>query len=153
VHKRFGISSATGLSNVLVGEIPWRDALVRPQGCDNLDVLPAGPPSRRAADIIGRGLMEVLEEACLEYDLVVLDAPPLLGFAEPLQMATAVDGVVVVTRAGETNRKAVAAVLATLTRLRANVMGLVLNQVHQEMSDSYYYYGNYGKYYRANAKG
>jgi Mrp family chromosome partitioning ATPase len=97
--------------------------------------------------------MEVLEEACLEYDLVVLDAPPLLGFAEPLQMATAVDGVVVVTRAGETNRKAVAAVLATLTRLRANVMGLVLNQVHQEMSDSYYYYGNYGKYYRANAKG
>jgi Mrp family chromosome partitioning ATPase len=94
----------------------------------------------------------VLEEAGTEYDLVILDAPPLLGFAEPLQMATAVDGVVVVTRAGETNRKAVAAVLGTLNRLRANVMGLVLNQVHQDMSDSYYYYTHYGKYYHANSK-
>jgi len=153
VHKRFGISSAVGLSNVLVGEVPWREALVQPAGLPDLDVLPAGPPSRRAADLIGRGLMELLEDAGSQYDLVILDAPPLLGFAEPLQMATAVDGVVVVTRAGETNRKAVGAVIATLQRLRANVMGLVLNQVHQEMSDSYYYYSHYGKYYRANGKG
>src|SRR5262249_50982162 len=103
VHKRFGICMSSGLSNVLDDEIPWRDALVKPEGFPDLDVLPAGPPSRHAADLIGRGLVEVLEEASLEYDLVVLDAPPLLGFAEPLQMATAVDGVLVVTRAGETN--------------------------------------------------
>jgi len=152
VHKRFGISSAVGLSNVLVGEMAWKDALIKPDGTTDLDILPAGPPSRRAADLIGRGLMELLEEAGPQYDLVILDAPPLLGFAEPLQMATAVDAVVVVTRAGQTNRNAVAAVLSTLNRLRANVMGLVLNQVHQEMSDSYYYYGHYGKYYRANSK-
>jgi capsular exopolysaccharide synthesis family protein len=148
VHKRFGIASTTGLTNVLLHEIGWRDALVKPDGMEHLDILPAGPVSRKAADLVGRGLMELLEEACREYDLVILDAPPLLGFAEPLQMATAVDAVVVVTRAGETSRKAVAAVIGTLTRLRANVMGIVLNQVHQEMSDSYYYYSHYGKYYR-----
>lgn len=152
VHKRFGISSAVGLSNALVGEISWREALVSPEGLPDLDILPAGPPSRRAADLIGRGLIELIEDAGSRYDLVILDAPPLLGFAEPLQMATAVDGVVVVTRAGETNRKAVAAVLNTLKRLRANVMGLILNQVHQEMSDSYYYYSHYGKYYHPNNK-
>jgi Mrp family chromosome partitioning ATPase len=113
-----------------------------------LDILPAGPPSRRASDLVGRGLSEVLEEASREYDLVVLDAPPLLGFAEPLQMATAVDGVVVVARAGETSRKSVASVLATLNRLRAKVVGIVLNEVHKELSDSYYYYGYYRSYYR-----
>ncbi len=87
------------------------------------------------------------------YDLVILDAPPLLGFAEPLQMATAVDGVVVVTRAGQTTRKAVSVVMSTLTRLRANVVGLVLNEVYKEMSDSYYYYGYYSKYYgRTNGR-
>jgi capsular exopolysaccharide synthesis family protein len=148
VHKRFGLSTAIGLSNVLVGEVAWRDVLAKPEGLPFLDVLPAGPPSRRASDLIGRGLLQLLEEAGAEYDMIILDAPPLLGFAEPLQMATSVDGVVVVTRAGETNRKAVSAVLGTLNRLRANVMGLVLNQVHQEMSDSYYYYGHYGKYYK-----
>ena len=91
---------------------------------------------------------QILEEASLEYDLVVLDAPPLLGFPEPLQMASTVDGVVIVARAGVTNRKAVASVISTLGRLRANVIGLVLNEVHKEMSESYYYYGYYDKYYR-----
>jgi succinoglycan biosynthesis transport protein ExoP len=148
VHRNFDIPSVVGLSNVLMGEIPWREARVRVPSVPELDILPAGPPSRRAADLVGRGLTELLEEAASEYDLVVLDAPPLLGFAEPLQMATAADGVLVVARAGQTSRKAVATVLATLHRLRARVVGVVLNEVHKELSDSYYYYGYYRSYYR-----
>ncbi|MEI9811426.1 MAG: polysaccharide biosynthesis tyrosine autokinase [Acidobacteriota bacterium] len=148
VHRQFQISTAVGLSNVLLGEIPWREALQHAPDIADLDILPAGPPSRRASDLIGRGMVELLETAAAEYDLVVLDAPPLLGFAEPLQMATAVDGVIVVARAGQTTRKSVATVLAILSRLRAKVVGLVLNQVHKELSDSYYYYGYYRSYYR-----
>jgi len=72
----------------------------------------------------------------------------LLGFAESLQMAAAADGVIVVTRAGETSRKAVANAIQTLQQLRANVVGLVLNQVKKHHSDHYYYYGYYGKYYK-----
>jgi capsular exopolysaccharide synthesis family protein len=151
VHRRFDIPSALGLSNVLVSELPWQDAVVKLPNLPGLDVLPAGPTSRRAADLIGRGLQQMLEEASAEYDLVILDAPPLLGFAEPLQMATVVDGVLVVTRAGETSRKAVASVVATLRRLRAAVVGVVLNEVNKEMSDSYYY-GHYSKYYKTGAK-
>jgi polysaccharide biosynthesis transport protein len=147
VHRNFNLPSVVGLSNVLLGEIPWRDAVVKVEGLEDLHILAAGPPSRRASDLIGRGLAELLEEASSDYDLVVLDAPPLLGFAEPLQMATAVDGVIVVARAGQTTRKAVASVLATLNRLRAKVVGLVLNEVHKELSDSYYYYGYYRSYY------
>ena len=148
VHRNFNIPSVVGLSNVLLGEIPWREALIHIEGREGLDVLPAGPPSRRASELIGRGLVELLEEASADYDLVVLDAPPLLGFAEPLQMATAVDGVIVVAKAGVTSRKAVASVLATLTRLRAKVVGIVLNEVHKSLSDSYYYYGYYRSYYK-----
>ncbi len=147
VHRNFNLPGVVGLSNVLLGEIPWRDAIVKVDGLEDLHILAAGPPSRRAADLIGRGLSELLEEASSEYNLVVLDAPPLLGFAEPLQMATAVDGVIVVARAGQTSRKSVASVLATLNRLRAKVVGLVLNEVHKELSDSYYYYGYYRSYY------
>jgi succinoglycan biosynthesis transport protein ExoP len=148
--KRFGIQNTKGLSNVLLGEIPWRDAVIVAEAHDELSILPAGPSSRRASDLIGRGLLEMLEEACREYDLVVLDAPPLPGFAEPLQMATAVDGVIVVTRAGQTSRKAVGGVIDTLKRLRANVIGLVINEVHKDHSESYHYYSSYHKYYRAD---
>ena len=148
MHRNFGLPSVVGLSNALLGEIPWREAVLQIDLLPELDILPAGPPSRRASDLVGRGLTELLEEASSEYDLIVLDGPPLLGFAEPLQMATAVDGVVIVARAGQTSRKAVASVLATLNRLRAKTVGVVLNEVHKELSDSYYYYGYYRSYYK-----
>src|SRR6185503_9246521 len=148
VHKRFGMQNSLGLSNVLLNDLPWRETLLKPPGIPDLDILPAGSISRRAADLIGVGLQRLLDECSNHYDLIILDAPPLLGFPEPLIMATAADGVVIVARAGQTSRKGVANVLAMLTRLRANVLGLVLNEVHREVSDHYYYYGYYGKYYK-----
>jgi capsular exopolysaccharide synthesis family protein len=148
VHRLFQVPNTIGLSNVLMKEISWLDAVVVMEEPSGLHILPAGPSTRRASDLIGMGLAELIEEATREYDLVVLDAPPLLGFAEPLQMATAVDGVIVVARAGDTSRKALSSVITTLTRLRANLVGVVLNEVHREVSAGYYYYyGHYSKYY------
>ena len=89
----------------------------------------------------------MLDEAVNEFDLVVCDAPPLLGFAESLQVASLVDGIVVVALAGRTQRPALASVIGSLRRLNVNVMGVVLNEVRQDLSDRYYYYGYYGKYY------
>ena len=148
VHRRFELPSGTGLSNVLLGEINWRDGILPITGTPNLDVLPAGPSSRRASDLIGSDISALLEEMSREYDLVIVDAPPLLGFAESLQMATCVDGVLLVARAGETNRKAIASVVASLQRLRVNILGLVLNEVKKE-SAAGYYYGDYRRYYNA----
>jgi polysaccharide biosynthesis transport protein len=148
VHRLYQVPNSVGLSNVLLQQISWRDAVVRMDEPKGLDILPAGPSTRRASDLVGMGLAELIEEATREYDLVVLDAPPLLGFAEPLQMATAVDGVIIVARAGDTSRKALGTVVSTLNRLRANLVGVVLNEVHREVSASYYYYyGHYSKYY------
>ena len=147
VHQKLNIHPTQGLSNVLTEEVGWRDVIMKLDRHPDLDIIAAGPPSRRASDLIGSRMVEILEEASKEYDLIIVDSPPLLGFAEPLQMATAADGVIVVTKAGQTSRKAVGTVIQTLTRLRANVVGVVLNQVKKDMSDSYYYYGYYRKYY------
>ncbi len=149
VHRLYQVPNSVGLSNVLLQQISWRDALVQMPEPVGLDILPAGPSTRRASDLIGTGLAELVEEAAREYDLVVLDAPPLLGFAEPLQMASVVDGVIVVARAGDTSRTALASVITTLARLRANLVGVVLNEVHREISPGYYYsyYNRYSKYY------
>jgi Mrp family chromosome partitioning ATPase len=144
VHAKFGLTPREGLSNVLTGEIPWHDAVVSIEGKPNLSILPAGPGSHRAADLIGPRLSTLLDEFAKEYDLVILDSPPLLGFAECLQMTTAADGVLIVSRAGETKRRAVAEVISVLNRLRANIIGVVLNQVSKDTSsDGYSYYGYY----------
>jgi succinoglycan biosynthesis transport protein ExoP len=149
VHGKLGINPETGLASILQNGLQWRSKLVKLANLPNLDILPTGLSSRRAADLIGAGLPRILEEALPEYDLIVIDTPPILGFPEPLQMAAAVDGVVLVALAGQTNRNAVGSALTTLQRVRANVLGIVLNEVTKDMSDSYhYYYGYYGKYYK-----
>ncbi len=149
LHKLFGVENVAGLSKVLEHGVDWHEMLLKPRPDLELQIMPAGPSTRRAADLVGGALPKLLDRAREEFDLVILDAPPLLGFPEPLQMAAAVDGVIVVTRAGQTERKAVAAVLNTLGHLRANVVGLVLNEVKKDMGSGYYYYGYgyYGKYY------
>ena len=147
VYGHLGVNNDRGLSDVVNGRIEWRDALQTPEGLPDLAVLPAGRASRRAADGLGRTLRGLLDEAVNEFDLVVCDAPPLLGFAESLQVASLVDGIVVVALAGRTQRPALASVIGSLRRLNVNVMGVVLNEVRQDLSDRYYYYGYYGKYY------
>jgi capsular exopolysaccharide synthesis family protein len=147
IYQYLGVSNDRGLSNVVNGEVEWRDALQNSEALPYLTVLPAGPASRRAADGLGTTLKELFASAVKEYDLIVCDAPPLLGFAESLQIAKLVDGVVVVALAGQTERNAVASVLTNLRRLKANVIGLALNEVRADMSERYYYYGYYGKYY------
>lgn len=147
IYQYLGVSNDRGLSNVVNGEIEWREAVKTSEAFPYLSILPAGPASRRAADGLGITLKEVFAEATKDYDLIVCDAPPLLGFAESLQIAKLVDGVVVVALAGQTERNAVASVLTNLRRLKANVIGLALNEVRADMSERYYYYGYYGKYY------
>jgi capsular exopolysaccharide synthesis family protein len=149
VHGKLGINPESGLAAVLQNGLKWREKLVKLVELPDLDILPSGFSSRRAADLIGASLPRILAEASADYDLIVIDSPPMLGFPEPLQMAAAVDGVVLVALAGQTNRNAVGSALTTLQRVRANVVGLVLNEVTKDMSDSYhYYYGYYGKYHR-----
>jgi capsular exopolysaccharide synthesis family protein len=153
LHKLFRIPNSEGLSTFIEHNTPWRELLIQPRPDIELYVLPAGQATRRATDLVGQRLPLLLDEAAEDFDLTFLDAPPLLGFPEPLQMAAAVDGVIVVARAGQTDRSAVHAVVNTLNELRANALGLILNQVRKESSSSYYYYGgNYGKYY-AKRKG
>lgn len=149
IQKKLGLNAAKGLSNVLLGDIEWKQAVIKTEQWPDLHVLPSGMASRRASDLIGSMMIDILDEASKEFDLILVDAPPLLGFAEAMQIATAVDGVVVLTRAGQTSRKAVATLLATLDHLRGNVIGLVLNEVNKNSSNGYYYYGYYRNYYGA----
>lgn len=146
LHRLFNLSVKNGLTTVLTQSLPWEEAVMKGANREDLDFLPAGPPSRHAADILGKRLPQILKEAAARYDLILIDAPPLLGFPEPLQMAANVDGVVIVARAGQTNRNAVASVLSTLSRLRANVVGMVLNDVKRETGEGYYYYNYYRNY-------
>lgn len=147
IHSRLGVAAGEGLSNVLTEDMRWQQLATPLRDIPNLSLLQAGPGSHRAADLIGPRLSSLLDEFSKEYELVILDSPPLPGFAECLQLAKAADGVLIVAKAAETKRKAVLEVVTTLQRLRANIVGVVLNQVTKSTAaDSYGYSSYHGKY-------
>jgi capsular exopolysaccharide synthesis family protein len=147
VHRKLGLAPDTGLAAALTNGMLWREKLIRIDNIPNLTVLPTGPASNDSAPLMGGSLKQILAVAP-EYDLIVVDSPPALGFCEPLQMAAAVDGVVIVAVAGETDRGAARQVLTSLRRLHANVLGLIVNKASSSQSDGYYYDRYCRKYYR-----
>ena len=150
LSSKFGVHPREGLSTVLNGELNWKDFVLPIEGKPALSLLPAGAGSHRASDLIGARISSLLDEFAKEYDLVILDAPPLLGFAESLEMASAADGVLVTAIAGKTRRRAVAEVVGSLRRVHANVAGVILNQVNRDtFAEGYSYYG----YYRYDSHG
>ncbi len=88
VSRTLGLQADAGLGTILSNGMLWREKLTQLEDLPELDILAAGPVSRRTVDLLGPNLPRILDEAAQDYDLVVVDAPPLLGFPEPLQMAT-----------------------------------------------------------------
>ncbi len=151
LHGRFGLAAGDGLGAVIAGTAAWRQALLSPPGMANLSILTAGRPGQVPPDRAAGAIAGILAEAAGEFDWIVIDAPPLLGFPEPLELATLVDGVLVAARAGQTPHGQLGAVLTLLGRVRAPLMGVVLNQVHQGLSPSYAHYGPARREYLAVA--
>ena len=143
-HRHTQVTLCPGLAEVSRGESTWRNAVVQSGLEPQLDVLPAGAASARSCDEIMQLLPRILAEAGKEYDLILVDGPPLLAFADPLHMASAVDGVLVVVCAEKTNRRAVGLMLQTLKRVRANLIGVALNRVVSPADKSNYAYRYYG---------
>ena len=146
-HNHFALGhTSAGLAEVILEGRTIDDVSQQIEGVDGLHVVSAGQMFQKAAHLVGTRMGGLLEQATEDYDLVIIDAPPMLGLAEPIQIACAADGVLLIAQAGETNQEAVAAALGTLKRLDVNVLGLVLNKVRREMSSTYQHYGVYSRY-------
>jgi succinoglycan biosynthesis transport protein ExoP len=146
-RARFDIRGAKCLCDIAGTATPWRDLLKRNEAIPNLDILLAGCPDRSGADLIVNRMIEMLPYATQEYDLIVLDSSPLLGFAESWRIAAAADGVLLVALAGRTNHKALVSVLTTLERLRAHAVGVVLNEVRPDLTNGYYYQSDHRSHF------
>jgi succinoglycan biosynthesis transport protein ExoP len=142
-QSNFGLTNGTGLANGITESQGMRAIRQSVPGYENFDIITAGSADRRVLGWVGRKVEQILKEARLEYDVVFIDAPPMLCFAEPLQLARIADGVLVVCHAGQTSRQAVGSVLDTLRHLGANTLGIILNQVQNDMSSAYHPYQSY----------
>jgi succinoglycan biosynthesis transport protein ExoP len=133
IAKPLGIDTTHGLSSVLSATStleesiqPW---LTQPWGQQSLDVLPAGPPAANPSELLGsRGMNWLLETVREEYDVVVMDSPPLLQSSDGALLAAQVDFAVMLVDAPRTRQRHLVEALARLRMAGAEVLGVVINR-------------------------
>ncbi|MFH1258746.1 MAG: polysaccharide biosynthesis tyrosine autokinase [Elusimicrobiota bacterium] len=164
VGRILGVKSDCGLTDIVLGTVSWREALkgtpdflmgglkieqvIKTMSLENLSVITVGFIPPNPGDVLGSVQMQNLIKSLKEeFDLVVLDCPPVLLFADALLVGAKVDGVVLVYKVGRMARGVLRRAKTQLDGAQAKILGVVLNDLKvSEMSSRYgYYYSN--KYY------
>jgi capsular exopolysaccharide synthesis family protein len=128
VHKLFPGSKDSGLSNVLVGQGNWRDLVFEVE--PNLQVLSSGPLPPNPAELLGgEAMRQLIAELSSQYDQIIFDGAPALVVSDSVVLATLVDGVVLVVRAGANTHGIVVRTRELLHRVGAHMLGVALNGV------------------------
>jgi len=151
----FGMNRKPGLSEVLLGSVSLESAVI-PSGIQDLNILTAGGRSEKPSELLaGEPFRELMEEALLSYDRVVVDSAPLLPVSDTLLIAHSVDILCLVVRSFMTPRKMVLRALKLLADIHVVPAGIVLNCLPSGSGATYdYYYGrHYGAYGTYGSKG
>jgi receptor protein-tyrosine kinase len=160
LHEIFNIPNTWGLSDLLQEKTPLDrcplEAIARSTQIPGLYVLPSGPGTKTIARLlyssIGRQLLQRLKE---EFDIVLVDTPPVLQISDARIIARMTDGVVLVLRASKTTRDSGKAAKERLEADGIPILGTILNAWNPRSHGygGYYDYGSYGEYYHEVSEG
>jgi len=166
IAKMFGINQVPGLSDVILGNYFWKDTvntvsdlmvgkmtvdeIMTTPGLDHLNIITCGTMPPNPAELMSTGTFRtILEEAQKEYDIIILDSPPVLSAADAAILGSISDAIAMVYRVGKVGRGTLKQAVAQLNRATAHIVGVVLNGLNPEISPDFsdYDYYKYYKYY------
>jgi non-specific protein-tyrosine kinase len=138
LHTLFELSNEQGLTNVILDQsdatLPLQETPV-----SGLSLLSSGPLPPRPADLLGSKRMEaVIERIQNDADIVLFDTPPVTAVTDAAVLATRLDGVLLVLKAGKTRRDRAREARRLLEKVKANIIGVVLNNARLEPTYGFY---------------
>jgi len=137
--RRFDVSSSVGLTTTLVGQIGLDDAIAS-TAVAGLDILPSGTRPPNPAELLQtQAMTDLLTTLGRQYDVVLIDAPPLLPVTDGALLAAESDGAFLVVRHGRTTRGQVRTAMDRLDGVGATLNGVVLTMAPARGSDKYGY--------------
>ncbi len=156
VHNLFNIEMKPGLAELLF-RLGAHERAVQTSVIKNLDVLCAGTISPNPSEILGsREMTALVEQVKREYDIVLIDASPVLAATDASVVSTIVDAVVMVTSAGTTSMSDIERAVEMLESVGGKLLGFVLNNLDLQKAYGISYarkgYGYYGYAYQSNGK-
>lgn len=152
IHKIFRLPKEPGITDVLVKDVPWEEA-IRQTDIENLYILPAGSSPPNPGELIGsqrmRDLLEIFKE---NMDIVILDSPPVIAAIDAAVIGAQTQGIMLVLNMEETKRDSAKFSIDQIERAGSKILGGLLNNVDVNRRYGYYYnqyyyrhkyYGNY----------
>jgi polysaccharide biosynthesis transport protein len=147
--KLFGLQFATGLSDALLDEgrgAITLDSVIRPSTVPGLYVLPGGSEPANISKLLhSTHLDSLMDVARAEYDFVLIDSPPMMGMADARLLSRNADGVILISRAGETSPEQLGEARERLADDGTPVIGTILNGCDLRIEDPAYvnHYNSY----------
>ena len=138
-----GMDGSLGLTNVLIGKANLTDVLQQFTDA-GVYVLGAGSIPPNPSELLGSAAMiKTLHDLESRFDVVIIDAPPLLPVTDAAVLSTIAGGTVVVVGVGLVDRDHLSRSLQSLDAVKGRVLGLVLNMMPTKGAEAYYYYQGY----------
>lgn len=154
-HNVFKHSRAPGLSEYLVGEKDDYNDLIHSTKVDNLSIMTAGKLPPNPSELLGSNRMsEMINQLESEWDIILFDSPPIVAVTDSSMISSEIDALVLVVKAGQTERAAIDRALDTIKNVKAPLIGVILNGASPEtIAGKYsYYYSYYNYYYHSDEK-
>ena len=154
VAQYLGVEGSVGLTGVLSHTVAVEDAIQEWGHGGALHFLASGRSAPNPSELLGSPTMEkLITRFETDYEVVVIDAPPLLPVTDPAVLGSIASGVVLVVSAdGRTNRADVAQAVANLESVNARLLGVVINRVEKTAS-SYSYYDYHPEFEESGKRG
>lgn len=149
IHKVFELSNQTGLSDVLIGEVNYYEAVHNTE-VENLRVLSSGTRPPNPAELLSSEKMKKFLESLKEnYDYIIIDTPPIIMVTDAQILSRYADGCLLVIASGEADKNAAIKAKELLEKVDAKILGVVLNKLDTKRKG---YYGQYYNYYYSGSK-
>ena len=146
LHKTFGVSGEVGLTSILLETASMDDA-IKSTDVHGLELLPCGPLPPNPSELLHTERFEKLMDRLGEhYDRILLDSPPVNAVTDASILSQIADGTILVVKASQTTKEAARRAARQLRDVKANVLGVVLNNV--DLKEGGYYRDHYYQYYR-----
>lgn len=146
MHSYFNLTNSSGLTNFLLGDKGMQDIQLA-VGLDGLRVIPTGPIPPDPARLVGsKKMQELLKDAEENYDMVIIDTPPLSVASDAIVLGEQADAVVFVIESGRASRSHFSETIDLISKANINLVVAVLNKVAREGVSYYYYRYKYHKY-------
>ncbi len=143
-HKIFGAKNDAGLSSVL-SKMKKAEECIQETDVENLSILTSGPiPPNPSELLASENASELLKALSAQYDVIVIDTPPINTVSDSLNLSKSVAGILVVVRYGYTTDEELKNAVGKISLAKMNLMGFVLNDIVKKHRRGYY--GKYGKY-------